>query len=132
MGGAMALGLRVREMRSWRQLTVRDAAGRAGLSFSLWSQVERGDKAVANRATLEAMAHTLRAHPSELTGQPWAPQEVVSSEAHAGLIGIEIALARDDLGVDPGVPGRSGGGVTPKFHSFQCMGAAARAVGGCG
>ena len=66
--------------------------GVAGLSVSCWGQVERGDKAVTNRHTLEAMARALRMHPIELTGQPWAPQDVVSSEADAGLIGIEIAL----------------------------------------
>ncbi len=46
---AKALGRRVREVRSWRQLTLREAAGLAGLSFSFWGQVERGDKAVTNR-----------------------------------------------------------------------------------
>lgn len=102
----MALGLRVREMRGWRQLTVRDAAARAGLSPSLWGQVERGDRAVANRRTLEAMAHTLRVHPSELTGQPWGPREGPSSEVHAALIGMESALERYDLGVDPEIPVR--------------------------
>lgn len=50
---------------------------------------------------LEAMARALRVHPIEVTGQPWAPQDLVSSEAHAGLWGIEIALERYELGVDP-------------------------------
>ncbi|WP_297848669.1 helix-turn-helix transcriptional regulator [Mycobacterium sp.] len=49
MDEAKALGRRVREVRSWRQLTLREAAGLAGLSFSFWGQVERGDKAVTNR-----------------------------------------------------------------------------------
>ncbi len=72
----------------------------------VWGQIERGDKPVGNRKTLEAMAHVLRVHPAELTGQPWAPRDVVSSEAHAGLIGMEVALERYDLGVDPEVPVR--------------------------
>ncbi|MGH3800897.1 MAG: hypothetical protein ACRDTD_12305 [Pseudonocardiaceae bacterium] len=36
-----ALGRRLRELRCWRQLTLREAAGLAGLSFSFWGQVER-------------------------------------------------------------------------------------------
>ncbi|MGH3811091.1 MAG: helix-turn-helix domain-containing protein [Pseudonocardiaceae bacterium] len=95
------LGGRLREIRSWHQLSLRDAAGAAGLSVPVWGQVERGDKPVASRHMLEAMARALRVHPIELTGQPWAPQDVVSSEAHAGLWGIEIALERYELGVDP-------------------------------
>ena len=95
------LGGRLRLIRSWHQLSLREAAGLAGLSVLSWGQVERGDKPVASRHMLEAMARALRVHPTELTGQPWAPQDVVSSEAHAGLWGIEIALERYELGVDP-------------------------------
>ncbi|MGH3882863.1 MAG: helix-turn-helix domain-containing protein [Pseudonocardiaceae bacterium] len=102
-----ALGRRVREIRSWRQLTLREAAGLAGLSFSFWGQVERGEKAVTNRKTLEAMAAALRVQPTELTGQPWTQRDVVGGEAYAGLAAIEIALERYELGVDPEVPVRA-------------------------
>jgi transcriptional regulator with XRE-family HTH domain len=101
-----ALGRRLREIRSWRQLTLREAAGLAGLSFSFWSQVERGEKAVTNRKTLEAMASALRVHPSELTAQPWTRQDARHAAAQAGLESIEIALERYALGVDPEVPVR--------------------------
>jgi hypothetical protein len=37
-------------------LTLREAAGLAGRSFSFWGQVERGEQAVTNFRTLEAMA----------------------------------------------------------------------------
>ncbi|HWR48103.1 MAG TPA: hypothetical protein VN327_10905, partial [Pseudonocardiaceae bacterium] len=82
---------------------LREAADLAGRSFSFWGQVERGEKPVANLRTLEAMAGALRVHPSELTGQPWAPQDSVGAEAEAGLESIEIALERYVLGVDPEV-----------------------------
>jgi transcriptional regulator with XRE-family HTH domain len=82
---AKALGRRVREVRSWRQLTLREAAGLAGLSFSFWGQVERGQKAVANRKTLEAMAGALRVAPTELTGQPYSPAD--PAQAHAAVEG---------------------------------------------
>jgi transcriptional regulator with XRE-family HTH domain len=103
---ATTLGSRVREVRGWRQLSLRQAAGLAGLSSSEWGQIERGEKPVGNRRTLEGMAAVLRVHPSELTGQPWAPWDALNSEAHAGLIAMETALERYDLGVDPEVPVR--------------------------
>jgi transcriptional regulator with XRE-family HTH domain len=104
---AKEFGKRLREVRIWRGLTLREAAGLAGRSFSFWGQVERGERAVTNRNTLEAMAGALRVHPSELTEQPWTRQDVAGAEAHAGLTGIEIALERYELGVDPEVPVRA-------------------------
>ncbi len=102
-----AFGRRLRELRCWRQLTLREASGLAGLSFSFWGQVERGDKPVANRRTLEAMAGALRVHPTELTGQPWTPQDLAGAETHAGLLAIATALARYELGTDPGLTVRA-------------------------
>ncbi|MGH3835253.1 MAG: helix-turn-helix domain-containing protein [Pseudonocardiaceae bacterium] len=103
-----ALGQRVRELRCWRGLTLREAAGLAGLSFSFWGQVERGEKAVTSCRTLEAIAGVLRVHPSELTGQPWTRQDVASAGTHARLLGgIETALERYELGIDPEVSVRA-------------------------
>jgi hypothetical protein len=69
--------------------------------------MERGDKAVTNRKTLEAMASALRVHPTELTGQPWTPHDADDADAHAGLMAIEIALERYELGTEPEVPARA-------------------------
>jgi transcriptional regulator with XRE-family HTH domain len=87
-------------------LTLREAAGLAGLSFSFWGQVERGDKAVTNRRTLEAMASALRVHPAELAGRPWTPADPVGADAQAGLDAIETVLEYE-LGTDPGLPVRA-------------------------
>ncbi|MGH4007544.1 MAG: helix-turn-helix domain-containing protein [Pseudonocardiaceae bacterium] len=106
MDDAKAFGKRLREVRIWRELTLREAAGLAGRSFSFWGQVERGERAVTNRNTLEAMAGALRVHPSELTRQPWTTQDAAGAEAHTGLKGIEIALERYELGIDPELPVR--------------------------
>jgi transcriptional regulator with XRE-family HTH domain len=107
MDEANALGRRLRELRCWRGLTLREAADLAGLSFSFWGQVERGEKPVTKRTTLEAMAGALRVHPAELTGQPWTPADPVGAEAQAGLDAIETALECYALGVDPEVPVRA-------------------------
>ncbi|MGH3829189.1 MAG: helix-turn-helix domain-containing protein [Pseudonocardiaceae bacterium] len=118
MDEATTLGSRVRVARGGRQLSLRQAAGLAGLSPSVWGQVERGERAVGNRRTLEAMAAVLRVHPIELTGQPWAPRDVVSSEAHAGLIAMETALERYDLGVDPEISVRDWPGITADLENL--------------
>jgi transcriptional regulator with XRE-family HTH domain len=104
---AVAFGRRLREVRRWRELTLREAADLAGLSFSFWGQVERGEKAVTNRKTLEAMVTVLRVHPTELSGQPWTPQNALGSTTPAGLVAIETALERYELGTDPELPVRS-------------------------
>jgi transcriptional regulator with XRE-family HTH domain len=115
---AGTFGSWVRAVRGWRQLSLRHAAELAGLSSSVWGQVERGDKPVGNRRTLEGMAHVLRVHPSVLTGQPWMIPDRVSSEAHAGLIGMEIALERYDLGVDPEIPVRDWPGIAHDLENL--------------
>ena len=107
MEDATAFGTRLRELRNWRGLTLREAAGLAGLSFSFWGQVERGEQAVNNRKTLEAIVTALRVHPTELSGQPWiTPRDAAGAEAHAGLMAIETALERYELGTDPELPVR--------------------------
>ncbi|MGH3693474.1 MAG: helix-turn-helix domain-containing protein [Pseudonocardiaceae bacterium] len=116
MVSAKTLGQRVREVRGWHRLALRQAAARAGMSAYLWGQIERGDIAVPNRNILDAMTHALWVHPSQLTGQPWAPTDHVSSEAHAGLIGIEIALDRYELEIDPQVPVRSWPQITANLQ----------------
>jgi transcriptional regulator with XRE-family HTH domain len=103
----VSFGKRVRELRVWRRLTLREAAALAGLSYGYWGEIERDEKTPENRRTLEAIAMGLRVAPFELTGQPaGAPSDAVDVAAHAGLVAIEAALERYELGVDPGVPVR--------------------------
>ena len=56
MDDAKAFGKRLCEVQIWRGLNLREAAGLAGRSFSFWGQVERGEKAVTSRKTLEAVS----------------------------------------------------------------------------
>jgi len=96
----------MREMRCWRGLTLRQAAGLPVLSFAFWGQVERGDKLVTKHSTLEAMARSLRVHPADLTAQPWTPADPVGADVQAGLDAIETALECYQLGADPEIPMR--------------------------
>ncbi|MBB5159098.1 helix-turn-helix domain-containing protein [Saccharopolyspora phatthalungensis] len=101
-----ALGRRLREVRAWRQLSLKETADLAGISFGYLGRIERGEQPVTSRATLEALANALRIDPGELTGTPYAPCDPVGSDAHAALREVEKALSSLDLGVDPGVQAR--------------------------
>jgi hypothetical protein len=68
--------------------------------------IERGQRPVTKRATLEALARALQVSPEDLTGTPYAPVDPVSNQAHAGLAAVETALDAYDLGTDPEVTPR--------------------------
>ncbi|WP_157777556.1 helix-turn-helix domain-containing protein [Nocardia terpenica] len=109
MGGDIPpneLGRRLREIRAWRGQSLEVTAGLAGISFGYLGKLERGDKALENRRTLEALAHALRVAPSEFTGRPWEMPDGPGTEAYAGVVAIENALEVCQLGDDPGTPGR--------------------------
>ncbi|MBF6355038.1 helix-turn-helix transcriptional regulator [Nocardia higoensis] len=96
------VGRRIREIRAWRGLSLETVAGLAGISYGYLGRLERGEQALSQRRTLEALAHALRVAPSEFNGQPWETSAGQSAAAHAGLIDIEHALERCELGEDPG------------------------------
>lgn len=68
----MPIGARIREIRSWRRLSLREAAELSGLSYGYLGKIERGDAVVSSRHVLESIATTLRVSPVELTAQPYA------------------------------------------------------------
>ncbi|SUA47883.1 helix-turn-helix domain-containing protein [Nocardia africana] len=100
------LGRRLREIRAWRGLSLEAAAGLAGISYGYLGKLERGEKSLENRRTLEAIAAALRVAPSEFTGRPWEVTEGPSAEAYGGIADAEQALDACELGEDPGVATR--------------------------
>jgi transcriptional regulator with XRE-family HTH domain len=100
------IGRHVREVRHWRGMNLSATAGLAGMSVSYLSMIECGERPVTRHALLESLANALRVSPGDLTGQPYAPADSLSSEAHAGIAAIEAALDAYDLGVDPGATPR--------------------------
>ncbi|MBF6328500.1 helix-turn-helix domain-containing protein [Nocardia transvalensis] len=125
------VGRRLREIRAWRGLTLEAAAGLAGLSFGYLGRLERGEQALTNRRTLEALAHALRVAPSEFTGRPWETPDGPGTEAYAGVIAIENALDVCQLGDDPGTPVREWAEVRADLARLESVRAAAdyQAVG---
>ncbi|MGV9611354.1 helix-turn-helix domain-containing protein [Nocardia xishanensis] len=102
------VGRRLREIRAWRGQSLSAVAGLAGISFGYLGRLERGEQALSNRATLEALARALRVAPEEFypaAGQAGSHADSNES-AHAGVIAIERALDVYELGEDPDGPVR--------------------------
>lgn len=97
--GGTAVGRRLREIRVWRGMSLRAVAELAGFSASYLSLIERGERPVDKRSTLEALAAALRVAPSELgSAFPPAgrPDELAPARSH--LTRIEEALTDVEVG----------------------------------
>lgn len=100
------IGRRVREIRTWRGLSLTATAGLAGISVSYLSLIERGRRPVTKRAVLEALAHALKVSPVELTGTPYETSGRPSTEANEAMTAVEDAVTGWWLGEAPDVPQR--------------------------
>lgn len=87
-----ATGQRIREIRLWRKLSLRQTAQLSGISFGYLSKIERGERSLESRKTREALARTLRVSPTDLGGGPYAPVDATSNRAHEALDPIEAVL----------------------------------------
>lgn len=97
---ARTIGRRVREIRVWRQMSLKAVAELAGISEGYLSRIERGERGVHRRSLLEAIAAALRVAPSELAEQAFPPAvaDPVTGEAQAAVIALEAALSDLELG----------------------------------
>jgi transcriptional regulator with XRE-family HTH domain len=82
------IGRRIREIRTWRKMTLSATAGLTGLSVSYLSMIERGQRAVTKRSVLEALARALRVAPVQLTVEPDEAQRTVSEATTARFTDI--------------------------------------------
>lgn len=101
-GEGHTIGRRVREIRVWRGMSLKQVADLAGISEGYLSRIERGVRGVHRRSLLEALASALRVAPSELAEQAFPPAaaDPVTGEAQAAVIALEAALS--DLDLDNG------------------------------
>ncbi|MGH3613530.1 MAG: helix-turn-helix domain-containing protein [Pseudonocardia sp.] len=90
------VGRRLREIRVWRGLSLRAAAELSGLSASYLSRIERGERPVERRSTLEALAAALRVAPSELTGSTIRATE--DPESGPAVAALRLTLADAEMG----------------------------------
>lgn len=92
----VVIGRRLREVRVWRGLSLRATAELAGLSAGYLSRIERGERPVERRSTLEALAAALRVAPSELTGATTPATE--DRETGPAVAALRLALADAEFG----------------------------------
>ncbi|MGH3950335.1 MAG: helix-turn-helix domain-containing protein [Pseudonocardiaceae bacterium] len=59
-----SIGRRLKEIRTWRGLSLRAVAELAGMTAGHLSNIENGKRRVDKRSTLEALAAALRVAPS--------------------------------------------------------------------
>ena len=93
------VGRRIREIRTWRDMTLRVTAELSGISPAYLSLIESGVRTVQKRSTLEAIARALRVSPVELGVLP--TQKVVDSEvqkAIGAVLDLESVLTEVALG----------------------------------
>jgi transcriptional regulator with XRE-family HTH domain len=101
------IGRRVREIRTWRGLSLTATAGLAGITHSYLSMIERGQRPVNKRSLLEALANALRVSPDRLTGKPYAPSDEASKKLPAAISELSDVLSGWRVGEIPDGPGRS-------------------------
>jgi transcriptional regulator with XRE-family HTH domain len=93
------VGSRIKEIRAWRDVSLRAVAELAGISPGFLSMVENGERSSQQRKHLEAIARALRIAPTELGALPTTG--VVDpdvSRALDGLVEVEAALTDVALG----------------------------------
>jgi transcriptional regulator with XRE-family HTH domain len=101
------IGARVRAVRVRQGMSLGALASATGLSKAHLSRIERGERSLDRRSTLQAIADALRTPVAELTGQPFAPRNRAENTAHAAALEIRDVLMGTELGEDPG------GGIRP-------------------
>ncbi|WP_216207475.1 helix-turn-helix domain-containing protein [Amycolatopsis aidingensis] len=100
------VGRRLREIRSWRQLSLQVTADLSGISYGYLAKIERGEKPVTKRRTLEALAAALRVSPVELTGKPYTPVAKDDAETFAQMTALGDMLIGWWVGEVPDTPAR--------------------------
>src|SRR5262249_31072069 len=105
---ASPIGARVRAVRVRQGMSLGVLAAATGLSKAHLSRIERGERGLDRRSTLQAIADALHTPVAELTGQPSPPRNQAETVTHAAALDIRDVLLGTELGQDLGGSGRSG------------------------
>lgn len=93
------VGTRIREIRTWRGVSLRTAAELAGISPGYLSMIETGERPLQKRSVLESIAAALRVSPADLGAVPVAGVlDTDVSRARGALPAVEAALTEVFLG----------------------------------
>ncbi|MGQ0777630.1 MAG: helix-turn-helix domain-containing protein [Pseudonocardiales bacterium] len=102
----LAIGERLRRIRSRRGLGLTVAAGLAGISKPYLSMLERGERGFNRRGLLEDLAGALGCSVADLTGQPYHLPDRQSVDVGAAVAEISTVLHDTTLADVPDVPAR--------------------------
>jgi transcriptional regulator with XRE-family HTH domain len=126
------LGRRVREVRTWRRMSLTATAGLAGITPSCLSMIERGRRPVTKRAMIESLARALRVAPAELTGAAYPYlSEDGTGDTPTAMTSLHDVLAGWWVGEVPDVPDRPLPEVIVDLDAFHAArNSGTRAAGG--
>ena len=116
------IGRRLGEIRASAGLSLQTVADRAGFSRSYISQIQRGEKPVDKRSTLEALARALGVSPTDLAGRPIADvlADPATAAAHATIEHLEQTLSDINYG-DAAVSPRPWPEVAADLHHLNSV-----------
>jgi transcriptional regulator with XRE-family HTH domain len=100
------IGARVRAVRVRQGMSLDALADATGLSKAHLSRIERGERGLDRRSTLQTIADALCTPVEELTGQPCTPRNQAETAAHAAVLDIRDVLIATELGERPSGPPR--------------------------
>ena len=100
------IGPRVRAIRVRQGMSLGALAAATGLSKAHLSRIERGERSLDRRSTLQAIADALRTPVEELTGQPFTPRNQAENTAQVAALDIRDVLIGTELGERPSSTGR--------------------------
>ncbi|MFC6932643.1 helix-turn-helix domain-containing protein [Actinomadura yumaensis] len=97
MYDGVAIGSRLRALRVWRGMSLAELSGQAGMSTSLLSMIERGQRALDRRSYIAALAVALRVSETEIVGGPHLSKDPIQSAAHGTVPALRLALTSNTL-----------------------------------
>lgn len=100
----MTIGQRVRLFRDWREMTLVETAGLAGMSKSWLSSVENGETPLYQAKHIDALAAALQISPSDLTGVSTA-SDAGTSVTRTRIDAVRGALMATEIGKRPRIDG---------------------------
>jgi transcriptional regulator with XRE-family HTH domain len=92
------IGMRLRELRLWRHMTLAEVAGLSGVSAAYLSMAERGLRSLDRRSMISDLAAALRVSETELTGGPHLGTDRLQAEPHLAIPALRDALAVNSIG----------------------------------
>jgi transcriptional regulator with XRE-family HTH domain len=88
------IGARVRAVRVRQGMSLGTLADATGLSKAHLSRIERGERSLDRRSTLQTIADALRTPVAERTGQPFTPRNRAENIAHAAALAMGASRQR--------------------------------------